>query len=132
MVDLLASPPLSKGLISKLPQCLLLFLTNGFFNLGGPEFCNGDLHSNFTFGNGVHPVINVTLCGVPAPVVQWRLHDGANDLAKMIKLNNYTYGYLMQLAKLTQKTCGRDLILKAIGYNVTERKSKVFLSSCKY
>ena len=79
-----------------------------------------------------HPVINITLCGVPAPVVQWRLHDGANYLAEMSRLNNYTYEYSMQLAKLTQKTCGRKLILKATGYTVTERKSKVFLSSCEY
>ena len=104
----------------------------GFFYLGGPEFCSGDLHSNFTFGNVAHPVINITLCGVPAPVVQWMLHDGAINLAEMSRLNNYTYVYSMQMAKLTQKTCGRNIILKATGYNVTERKSKVFLSSCEY
>ena len=99
--------------------------------LGGPEFCIDDLRSSYTFGRNVHPLINLTLCGVPPPYVTWRFHEeGGNATSEFI--NSYTYKHFIQLPQLTQETCGRDLVLNVTGYNSTEKRLRLFLDSCKY
>ena len=100
--------------------------------LGGPEFCKEDLQSSYSFGN-VTPLINVTICGVPAPTLQWRFHNGVvTDADRKAGSNSYTYEYLIQLPRITQRTCGRELWLNATGYNTTVIRSRVFSTSCKY
>ena len=99
--------------------------------LGGPEFLKG-LDSNYTFGSNVTPVINVTLCGIPAPNVTWLLHTDYAGNASREESDRYTYEYSMRLPKLTQKTCGRQLVLNVSGYNMTERTTTVFVTECKY
>ena len=69
---------------------------------------------------------------MPAPIVHWSFYSSGISLTRRVKLNNYTYEYLIQLPKLTQETCGRELTLKATGYFVTHRRPHVILTSCKY
>ena len=99
--------------------------------LGGPVFCQGDLQSSYIFGSNVDPHINLTLCCVPPPTVTWSFH-GKDGNATRELVGNYTYEYLIQLPRLTQKTCGRELILNVTGLNNTEKRSQLFLDSCKY
>ena len=99
--------------------------------LGGPEFLKG-LESEYTFRSNVTPVINFTLHGVPAPNVTWMLHEDDAGKTTREQIYIYKYKYSIQLPKLTQKTCGRQLVLKAIGYNITERRITVFVTDCKY
>ena len=90
------------------------------------------LESKYTFGSNVSPLINFTLRGEPAPKVTWRLHkDDAGNAARE-QSDSYTYEYSIQLPKLTQQTCGRQLVLKASGYNMIERTTTVFVTDCKY
>ena len=100
--------------------------------LGGPEFCNGDLKSSYNFSNNVGQEIRVILCGVPAPYLEWRVHGDVAKPAKRAPLNSYTYLYVIELPLLTQKFCGRELMLNASGNNSIQEKRPVFLSNCKY
>ena len=99
--------------------------------LGGPEFLKG-LESNYTFDSNATPVINFTLRGIPAPNVTWWLHKDYTGNASREQSDSYTNKYLIQLPKLTQKTCGRQLVLKASGHNMTERTATMFVADCKY
>ena len=99
--------------------------------LGGPEFLKG-LKSSYTFGSNVTPVIHFTLNGVPAPNVTWWLHEDYAGNASGEQVDSYTYQYSIQLPKLSQKTCGRQLVLKVSGYNITERTTTVFVTNCNY
>ena len=90
------------------------------------------LESNYTFGSNVTPVISFTLRGVPAPSVTWLFHKDSAGNASREQSDSYTYEHSIQLPKLTQKTCGRQLVLKASGYNITERIATVFVTDCKY
>ena len=47
-------------------------------------------------------------------------------------IDSYIYKYSIHLPKLTQKTCGRKLVVNAIGNNITEEETKVFVTDCKY
>ena len=109
----------------------LALVLNISLYLGGPEFLKG-LKSSYTFGSNITPVITFTLHGVPAPNVTWWLHKDYAGNASREQRDSYTYKYSIQLPKLTQKTCGRQLVLKASGYNVTERTTTVFVTNCKY
>ena len=106
--------------------------------LGGPEFCEGDLKSNYTFNSTHSAVIDLTLCGMPAPTLTWRLHDGAVNITRHIsRINDYTYKYVIQLPELTQRLCGRILQLNAtVTYSGTDntitKNSTLSLESCKY
>ena len=94
-------------------------------------FCKDDLQSSYTFGRNVHPLINLTLCGVPPPNVTWSYHEeGGNAIRESV--NSSTHKYLIRLLQLTQKTCGRDLVLNATGHNSMEKRLPLFLDSCKY
>ena len=97
--------------------------------LGGPEFCQEDLKSNYTFGGNDYQVINVILCGVPAPVVHWKFQNGSNFVATREPINAYTYKYM--LPTVTQKSCGREITFHAKGKTTLERKLLVFLAKCK-
>ena len=97
--------------------------------LGGPEFCQEDLQSNYTYGSNNSQVINVILCGVPPPVLHWKFQNGANFVARREPINAYTHKYMPP--KVTQKSCGRELTLLAIGKTTLERKLFVFLAKCK-
>ena len=87
---------------------------------------------NYTFDSSVTPVINFALRGVPAPNVTWLLHKDYAGNASREKSDSYTYKYSMQLPKLTQKTCGRQLVLNVSGYIMTERTATLFVTECKY
>ena len=99
--------------------------------LGGPEFLKG-LECSYTFGSNVTPVINFTLNGVPAPNVTWWFHKDYAGNALSEQSDSYKYELSIQLPKLTQKTCGRQLVLRASGYYTTERTATVFVTDCKY
>ena len=101
-------------------------------NLGGPEFCEGNPQSRYDFSENDTQVINVTFCGVPAPILQWTFHDNPTVTAKGNARNYYTYEYSIQLPKLTQQTCGGKLILNATGYKTENATLTVFLTKCKY
>ena len=101
-------------------------------NLGGPEFCEGILQSRYTFSENDTQVINVTLCGVPAPILQWKFHHFPTKNATRNARNHYTYEYSIELPKLTQETCGRKLILNATGNKTERAELTVFLTRCKY
>ena len=90
------------------------------------------LQPNYYFGSNDTPVIDFILRGVPAPNVTWKFHVDAVGNATPEPIDSYIYKYLIELPNLKQETCGRELVLKAIGHNVTERKTKVFLTDCKY
>lgn len=48
-------------------------------------------------------------------------------------INSFTYNYTVQLPKLTQKTCGKELTITATGFNDTQITiTKIFLENCKY
>ena len=91
-----------------------------------------DLQSNYSFGSNVTPVINFTLRGVPAPVVTWKLHMEDAGNATREPIDSFTYKYSIELPNITQKTCGRELVLTAIGNITKDRKTKVFVTDCKY
>ena len=99
--------------------------------LGGPEYLKG-LNSSYTFGSNVTPLINFTLNGVPVPSVTWQLPKDYAGNASREQRDSSTYKYSIQLPKLTQKTCGRQLVLKASGYNIRERTATVFVTNCNY
>lgn len=100
-----------------------------FIYLGGPEFCQEDLQSHYTFGNNVSPVTSVILCGIPAPIVHWKFHDDTNVVATREAINTYTYKYTLPM--ITQKSCGRELTFYATGKVTLQRKLRVFFSKCK-
>ena len=100
--------------------------------LGGPEFCNGDLQSSYNFSSNVDQVIRITLCGVPTPDLEWRLHGGAFMPANRTTINSYTYKYFIKLPPLTQRICGRKLVFNVSGKWAFEIGRPVFLTNCKY
>ena len=95
--------------------------------LGGPEFCQEDLKSNYTFGGNDYQVINVILCGVQAPVVHWKFQNGSNFVAAREPINAYRY----MPPTVTQKSWGRELTFHAKGKTTLERKFLVFSAKCK-
>ena len=100
--------------------------------LGGPELCQGGFPSNFTFDDNISPRIVITLCGVPQPLVEAELGGQKLDVIDTTS-NNYTHNFTLVLPLLTQKICGRELQIKASGYNGTlTDKTKIFLRNCKY
>ena len=102
------------------------------FHLGGPEFCYEDLQSSYNFSNNVNQEIRITLCGVPAPDLEWRVHGDAFMRARRRAVNSYTYEYLIELPMLTQKICGRELVFNASGNKPILENRTVFLTNCKY
>ena len=107
--------------------CELIYL----LYLGGPVFCKDPLPSNYTFGRNVKPLVNLTVCGVPAPNVTWSFHD-KDGIAKRRSVKNFTYEYSIQLEELTQRTCGRNLVLNVTGHNSTKETLRLFVDRCKY
>ena len=87
---------------------------------------------NYTFNLTVNQVIDVTLCGVPVPNVTWRFPDGNFNYVTPKPIDSYKYEYTIKLPTLGQRTCGRDLMLKATGNSTIEASVKVFWTSCKY
>ena len=51
--------------------------------------------------------------------------------ANRTKINSYTYKYLIELPQLTQRVCGRELVVNASGNKIKEKRL-VFLTNCKY
>ena len=101
--------------------------------LGGPLFCDGELRSNYLFREFDQETINITVCGVPAPTVQWKFITGIFQNALREKVNNYTFTYSILLPKLTQDKCGKELTFIAEGYlGKQERKSRILLTNCKF
>lgn len=100
--------------------------------VGGPDHCKGRFPSNFTFDDGISPRINIILCGVPQPVVQAHFIGQKLDIVN-VTINSYTHNFTLQLPQLTQTTCGRELTVKATGFNGTlTDETKIFLRNCKY
>ena len=100
--------------------------------LGGPELCQGNFQSNYTFDDNSSPIINVTLCGIPRPVVQVIFIDEKLDVLNTT-VNTYTHIYALQIPRLSQRTCGKELTVIATGHNgILTKKTKIFIGSCKY
>ena len=102
--------------------------------LGGPIFCEGELPDSYSFHEFAQETINVTVCGVPQPTVSWKFNTSTFKNGSPEKINNYTFTYPMTLPPLTQEICGTNLTFKAEGYlgKKEERKSRIFLSNCKF
>ena len=111
------------------PDILQILWKMFFIYLGGPEFCQEDLESNYTFANNASPVISVMLCGIPATIVHWKFHDNTNVVATREAINTYTYKYTLPM--ITQKSCGRELTFHATGKVTIQRKLRAFFSRCK-
>ena len=92
----------------------------------------GDFPSIFVFDDNSLPRINITLCGVPQPEV--RPEFTSRILTVLSKpVNNYAHTYTLELPRLTQTTCGRELIVTAVGHSSTlTKKIKFFVENCKY
>ena len=101
-------------------------------HLGRPEFCHGSLPSNFTFDDNSSPRVSIVLCGIPQPTVEGVfIGQNLNTLNKTI--DSYTHNYTLQLPRLTQISCGKELAVRAIGNSsVIAVETKVFLKNCKY
>lgn len=100
--------------------------------LGGPKICGQDLLANYTFSENAQESINITLCGVPAPTVQWRFFTNGYLNASRVEINVYNSTYSIKLPPLTQEMCGRELFVKAQGHTgEVTRNSSVFLTNCK-
>ena len=105
-------------------------------HLGGPELCQEDFPSNYTFDDKSSPKINITLCGVPQPQVQGEfIKENLNVLNTTVI--NYLHNYILQLPQLTQTVCGKELTVTATvkgnEYDGTLSKTtKIFVENCKY
>ena len=88
--------------------------------------------ASYTFSENAQESINITLCGVPAPTVQWRFFPSGYLNASRVEINDYNFTYSIKLPSLTQEMCGRELFVKAEGHKGEEtRKSNVLLTNCK-
>lgn len=74
------------------------------------------------------------MCGVPAPTVQWEFATGIFQNASREEVNDHEFTYSVLLPKVTQDKCGKELTFIAKGYlgKEEERKSRIFLSNCKF
>ena len=92
--------------------------------------------NNDTFDDSSSPRINITLCGVPPPIVVGEFL-GLNLTVRSTEVNSYTHNYTLELPPLTQRVCGKELTLTATvtatryNGNLT-RKMKIFVKNCKY
>ena len=101
-------------------------------HLGWPEFCQGSLPSNFTFDGNSSPRINIVFCGTPQPTVEGEFTGQKLNILN-VTIDSYTHNYTLQLPRLTQISCGKELTVRAIGNNgVIADETKVFLKNCKY
>ena len=101
-------------------------------HLGEPEFCQGKLRSNYTFDVNSSPKINIIICGVPQPDVQGDFNDN-KFTASGARVNSFTHNFTLQLPRLTQTVCGKELMVTATGYNASiTDKTKIFVRNCKY
>ena len=108
------------------------YIDFNILHLGGPDFCQRDLPSNDTFDDSTSPRINIVLCGVPQPVVQAEF-IGQKLIALNRTINNYKHNYTLELPRLTQTVCGKELRVTATGHNGTSTKNvQVFVRNCKY
>ena len=83
-------------------------------HLGRPEFCQGSLPSNFSFDDNSSPRINIVLCGTPQPKLEAEFIGQKLNILN-ITIDSYTRNYTMQLPRLTQIACGKELTVRAIG-----------------
>lgn len=101
-------------------------------HLGRPEFCQGSLPSNFSFDDNSSPRINIVLCGTPQPKLEAEF-IGQKLYILNITIDSYTRNYTMQLPRLTQIECGKELTVRAIGNDgVITDETKIFVKNCKY
>ena len=127
----------NSNFLSNIPQISKLYISAvchsfnqmSLLYLGGPEFCQENLKSNYTYGGNDYEVINVILCGVPSPVVHWKFQNGSNFVATREPINPYTYKYMPPA--LTQKSCEREITFHAKGKTTLEENLLVFLAKCK-
>ena len=92
--------------------------------------------SNETFDDKSSPRINITLRGVPPPVVDAKFL-GLDLKVQSTTVNSYTHNYTLELPQLTQTACGKELTVTATvtatGYNRNlTAKMKIFVRNCKY
>ena len=88
--------------------------------------------SNGTFDEKSSPRINITLCGVPPPVVEAEFL-GLKLTVVSKRVNSYTHNYTLELRQLTKTACGKELTVTATGYNRNlNEKMKILLKNCKY
>ena len=75
------------------------------------------------------------MCGIPAPVVQWKFDDGVFRRIFPIPINKFTFKYSIELPKLDLENCGKDLVLEATNQqnNIGVRRVwRYFSKYCKY
>ena len=111
-----------------------LFIDFNVLRLGGPELCQDDFPSNYTFDVSSSPKIYITFCGVPQPVVQGEfINQKFSALNTTETVNGYIHNFTLQIPQLTQEACGKTLTITANGNNVTlTETTKIFLEKCKY
>ena len=101
-------------------------------HLGGPELCQDCFPSNFTFDENSSPRINVTIYGAPQPKVQAEFNGQVINVRNET-LNTYTHNFTLELPRLTQAACGKELKMTITGNNRTlTNKTKIFPKDCKY
>ena len=68
---------------------------------------------------------------MPEPVVRAEF-DGLKVNVLNTAVNNYTFSYTLELPRVRQIACGKDLTVTATGYNGTlTKKTKIFVRNCK-
>ena len=89
------------------------------------------MQSNYSFDDNSSPRINIILCGLPEPVLKAEfLGRRVNVLNTAV--NYYTFRYTLELPRVRQIACGKDLTVTAAGYNGTlTKKTKIFVRNCK-
>ena len=112
--------------------CDGIYIDFDILHIGGPVFCRGDFPSNYTADDTTSLRIDIVLCGVPQPEVH---ADFIDQTLKVVNttINSYTHNYMVQLPRLTQAKCGKELTVTATGQNRTlTDKTKIFVKNCKY
>lgn len=81
-------------------MCLCSFDVDNL-HLGGPELCYGSFPSNITFDDKGSPIVKLTLCGAPAPKVEWKF---SNQKVKVLseKINSFTHNFTLALPQPTK------------------------------
>ena len=101
-------------------------------HIGGPEFCWSDFPSNYTVDDNTSLKIGIVLCGVPQPKVQAEFIGQALKVADAT-INSYTHYYTLEVPRLTQIECGKELTVTASGNNNTLTfNTTIFVTNCKY
>ena len=113
-------------------MCHAFYVDFDIFHIGGPEFCWSDFPNNYTADDKTSLNIGIVLCGVPQPEVQAEFIGQALKVTDAT-INSYTHNYKLELPRLTQTACGKELTVTASQNNNTLTfNTKIFVKNCKY